>query len=213
MRGLCPRAPGIYRFPARMAAGRGGFAPPAIPALDRRSGRVPALPYPPSRPRQYTPPSGSIVKNVCRNVHRWVINTLVLVQFRWPVLKCPRMAGFQVSTEARMKSGTPRPLQRSTDSWAELLKTRSDPEPRFWTTPIDGLSVLALTSTRIWKSAISGRADTGRLRNLKNCANDSSAKRSPMTSSSRSSNKPSETNSFKPIAVFADRFLRRSKKS
>ena len=99
MRGLCPRAPGIYRFPARMAAGRGGFAPPAIPALDRRSGRVPALPYPPSRPRQYTPPSGSIVKNVCRNVHRWVINTLVLVQFRWPVLKCPRMAGFQVSTE------------------------------------------------------------------------------------------------------------------
>ena len=28
MRGLCPRAPGIYRFPARMAAGRGGLRRP-----------------------------------------------------------------------------------------------------------------------------------------------------------------------------------------
>jgi hypothetical protein len=42
--GSCPRAPGIYRFPARNDRGTGGFAPPAIPALDRRSGRVPALP-------------------------------------------------------------------------------------------------------------------------------------------------------------------------
>jgi len=39
-------------------------------------------------------------RNVCRNGHRRVINTLVLLQFRWPVLKWPRMAGFQVATEA-----------------------------------------------------------------------------------------------------------------
>jgi hypothetical protein len=36
-----------------MATGR--LAPPAIPALDRRSGRIPALPYPPSKSRQYKP--------------------------------------------------------------------------------------------------------------------------------------------------------------
>ena len=80
-------------------AGRGGFAPPAIPALDRRSGRVPALPYPTSRPRQYTSLSDWIAKNVCRNSRLQVINTLVLVRFRWPVLKWPRMAGFHVATE------------------------------------------------------------------------------------------------------------------
>ena len=32
MRGLCPRAPRIYRFRARMAAVWGGFRRPAIPA-------------------------------------------------------------------------------------------------------------------------------------------------------------------------------------
>jgi hypothetical protein len=37
---------------------------------------------------------------VSRTDHRRVINTLVLVQFRWPVLKWPRMAGFQVAAEA-----------------------------------------------------------------------------------------------------------------
>ena len=30
--GLCPHAPGIYRFPARMAERRGGWRRPAIPA-------------------------------------------------------------------------------------------------------------------------------------------------------------------------------------
>jgi hypothetical protein len=85
---------------ARMAAERGGLRRPAIPDLNRRSGRVPALPCPPSRPRQYKPTSGWISKNVCRDARRQVITTLVLVQFRWPVLKWPRMAGFQVATEA-----------------------------------------------------------------------------------------------------------------
>jgi hypothetical protein len=48
--GRCPQTPGIYRFPARMKA-RGGrsldlrsFRP-----LSRRSGCVPAVPYPPLR--------------------------------------------------------------------------------------------------------------------------------------------------------------------
>src|SRR6185437_13502247 len=44
--------------------GTGRLVPPAIPDLDRRSGRVPALPYPPSKPRQYKPSSGWIAKNV-----------------------------------------------------------------------------------------------------------------------------------------------------
>jgi len=35
------------------------------------------------------------------------------------------------------------PLQRSTVSWAALLKTHADPKPRFWTTPINVLSVSA----------------------------------------------------------------------
>ena len=48
--GLCPQTPGIYRFPARMAVlvGAAGAAPPFRP-LGRRSGRIPALPYPPPR--------------------------------------------------------------------------------------------------------------------------------------------------------------------
>lgn len=50
MRGRCPRAAGMDRFRARMAAERGGFAPPApFRPLSRRSGRFPALPYPPLR--------------------------------------------------------------------------------------------------------------------------------------------------------------------
>lgn len=85
-RNIGPRAPGIYRFPARMAAGRNGLRAPAIPALERRSGRIPALPCPPSRSGQHKAPSGWIAKNVYRNGPA-VINTLVLAQFRWPVLK------------------------------------------------------------------------------------------------------------------------------
>src|SRR3984885_14572776 len=84
---------------ARMAAEWGGLRRPTLPDPNRRSGRVPALPYPPSRLGQYKPSSGWFAKNACRNRHRRVINTLVLVQFRWPVLKWPRMAGFQVAAE------------------------------------------------------------------------------------------------------------------
>jgi hypothetical protein len=50
MRGLGPRAPRIYRFRARMARGAGRLTPPSpFRPLSRRSGRFPALPYPPLR--------------------------------------------------------------------------------------------------------------------------------------------------------------------
>ena len=40
----------IYRFGANPGAWTGGFVPPSpVLALGRRSGRVPALPYPPPR--------------------------------------------------------------------------------------------------------------------------------------------------------------------
>jgi hypothetical protein len=49
MRGLCPRAPGIYRFGPEWLRRRAASRRPAIPALGRRSGRFPALPYLPPR--------------------------------------------------------------------------------------------------------------------------------------------------------------------
>ena len=64
MRGRCPRAPGIYRAWARMTLGpAGGCCRPAIPALGRRSGRIPAEPYPPPRFCQYTSDCFSVVEN------------------------------------------------------------------------------------------------------------------------------------------------------
>ena len=43
-------------------------------------------------------------KSICLRDLQQGINTLVLVLLRWPVLKCPPMAGFQMSTEAFMYS-------------------------------------------------------------------------------------------------------------
>ena len=51
-------------------------------------------------PRDLCSPIRSPVKNVCVSDPSQGINTLVLVLLHWPVLKCPPMAGFQVSTEA-----------------------------------------------------------------------------------------------------------------
>jgi hypothetical protein len=39
-------------------------------------------------------------KNICPNDLRRGINALDLVLLRWPLLKCPSMAGFEMSTEA-----------------------------------------------------------------------------------------------------------------
>ena len=52
MEGSALAHPGFIAF-RQNGCGAGRLAPPAIPALDRRSGRVPALPYPPSRLGQY----------------------------------------------------------------------------------------------------------------------------------------------------------------
>ena len=83
--------------------GTGGSRRPPIPALDRRSGRIPALPYPPSRSRQYKPGGIKSRKNRLQQTPLHGINTLVLGPLRWPVLKCPPMAGFHVSTEVQAK--------------------------------------------------------------------------------------------------------------
>ena len=49
--GLCPQTPGIFRFPARMVVFRERATPAPMPfrPLSRRSGCVPAVPYPPLR--------------------------------------------------------------------------------------------------------------------------------------------------------------------
>lgn len=81
--GLCPHTPGIYRFTARIAGFLGGrlvAAPPrwsALPAfrpLDRRSGRIPALPYPPTRSDQYRPICDECELSSCRRHRRQGIN-------------------------------------------------------------------------------------------------------------------------------------------
>jgi hypothetical protein len=59
--------------------------------------RVPALPCPPSRLGQHMLFGPDYKNNVCRNSHRWVINTLVLAQ--------PSLAGFEVATHGRFSGG------------------------------------------------------------------------------------------------------------
>jgi len=75
-----------------MAAEQGGLRRPTIPDLNRRSGRVPALPYPPPRLREYKPDS-TIYKNCLQKRPSQVINTLVLTS--------TPLAGFAVSTYGR----------------------------------------------------------------------------------------------------------------
>src|ERR1700731_2063719 len=81
-------------------AQRAACAAQSFRPLSRRSGRIPALPYPPHRLGQYKSVTVRCRKNICPNDLPQGINTLVLVPLRWPLLKCPCMAGFQVSTEA-----------------------------------------------------------------------------------------------------------------
>ena len=47
--GRCPQTPGIYRLEARMSNGGGWRRPRPFRLLSRRSGCVPAVPYPPLR--------------------------------------------------------------------------------------------------------------------------------------------------------------------
>ena len=102
--GTLSPTPGIYRVYARMLLPKGRLAPPQpFRPLSRRSGRIPALPYPPPRSRQYKSAVVFLQKMFARDNLSQGINTLVLVPLRWPVLKCPRMAGFQMSTEGRRR--------------------------------------------------------------------------------------------------------------
>src|ERR1700689_3214319 len=82
----------------RQSAGGGGRgAPPAIPDLDRRSGRVPALPYPPPKSGQYKPSSGRIAKKC--------LPKRPLAGYKY---SCPGpvpLAGFEVATYGRFSSG------------------------------------------------------------------------------------------------------------
>ena len=59
----------------------------AIPALVRRSGRIPAEPYPPPRCCQYRTGSIRIARTNCRQDRRRGITDLVLPHARWPVLR------------------------------------------------------------------------------------------------------------------------------
>ena len=85
---------------ARMAGG--AAAPPRIPAAGRRSGRIPALPYPPPRCGQYRTgiDQNAKINLPARRPARYNL-MLVLPHFRWPVLRCPSLAGFQVSPEGQ----------------------------------------------------------------------------------------------------------------
>jgi hypothetical protein len=82
--------------------GAGRLSPPRpFRPLRRRSGRIAAEPYPPLRCCQYRPTPITIARIYCRNELRQGITRLVLLRFRWPGLKCPSLAGFQVSPEER----------------------------------------------------------------------------------------------------------------
>jgi len=136
--GLCPHTPGICRAGAipcgwlsqsqkqkperRIACGSGSWSGPA----SRRSGRIPALPYPPLRSAllYYKPQPDKIInpnhENICTNGLYQGINTLVLVLLRWPVLKRPPMAGFQTSTEAKEPATPKQELNKNRETnWVE----------------------------------------------------------------------------------------------
>jgi hypothetical protein len=129
--GRCPHGPWDLSLSARMAAERGGLRRPpfrtwigALVASPRCQILRPSL-------ASISPPQAGLRKNVCRNGHRRVINTLVLVQFRRPVLKWPRMAGFQVAAEDQwgtMVEFSTRSRQPSSD----CVPSRIDQKCAFW---------------------------------------------------------------------------------
>ena len=88
--------------------GRAETAPQSRP-LSRRSGRIPALPYPPPRCCQSTASSAVPQKKFAKRPLWRYKYSCPEPLLRWPVLRCPRMAGFQVSTEGPQKVN---PFQR-----------------------------------------------------------------------------------------------------
>jgi hypothetical protein len=100
MRGLCPRAPGIYRFGTGILRMGRRISPLRFQPLD-------GAPVAFLRSRILHPGSTSI-RRLCpvrRSfllpvLRQWGITTVVLPLACWPVLRCPRLAGFEVSPEA-----------------------------------------------------------------------------------------------------------------
>jgi len=86
---------------ARMAVWLAERLPPlrAIPAAESALRSHPCVAVSSAQVPQYMPLWNLFRKNDCFNPYRQCINTLVWSR-RWPVLKCPSLAGFQMSTEA-----------------------------------------------------------------------------------------------------------------
>lgn len=78
-------------------------AAPVIPVLARRSGRIPALPYPPPRHPEYTAILRFIREKCLPSPARAGYKYSCPGFFRWPVFRCPPMAGFKVSAEANVR--------------------------------------------------------------------------------------------------------------
>src|SRR5208282_1227219 len=90
---LRPQTPGIYRFPARMADLPGAAdAAPSFRPLGRRSGRIPALPYPPPRWGQYKPRCGAREDPGAKKLAGRIKGR---VKTRCP--GCAQLAGFEVT--------------------------------------------------------------------------------------------------------------------
>jgi hypothetical protein len=86
-RGLRPRAPGIYRFAASILQAS-GVAARLCQHLSRRSGRIPAEPYPPLRPDQYT--ERHPTTNTFFLPAKWP------TRYNYPCLELAPLAGFEV---------------------------------------------------------------------------------------------------------------------
>jgi hypothetical protein len=88
MRGLCPRAPGIYRFGPEWHQSLEGDREVALPFQRLAGARVASLRCPILRPGtdQYTSVDFILEKALPLSGGQG-INELVLVSFRWPVLK------------------------------------------------------------------------------------------------------------------------------
>ena len=73
--------------------------PPGIPAAESALRSHLCVAVPAVQVSPVYAPCRRPAKTSCPNRPSHGINTLVLARLRWPVLKCPPMAGFQVSAE------------------------------------------------------------------------------------------------------------------
>ena len=128
--GLRPQTPGIYRSRARMACGGGGWSR-LLPfrLLSRRSGCVPALPYPPLRYFQ----SGSHQPRRAMIFHRAATNPLNFLS-HWrgsPQTSSPLSRGRSPQVRYRIFPLVPPGSTRcvSDDFWASLFPASLPPAP------------------------------------------------------------------------------------